>query len=355
MHTFWSIFYLFLIIGKYNTMKVTEIITEFTSWNDVQDARLKAKAAAGAVKLSEADIKKALQGKIEPPKGMTQADLVKQFKIYSSKNKSLANDAKWFSRATTATFGGFLIKIMGAAYVTNILRLNLESAEQDYFNKLSPEDYQRLRQAFIGEWMVQIFIPFLASAVLTSKWVLGVSRLLIGILTLGTGIFAGPMALAGIVIEQAAFTGLQYFLQSDTFRNWAAEHLAIFTILGYFPERAWNELRGFISKYVPGMDNPGMTADENEAEKKKKANPAAAASDEAEKKSAKDAMDVIDKKSVFVKGSRVTDAEGNLDPIAFVSQPVQWAIQNTPNDPNVKKMLALPRVPGGNYTPIKFA
>jgi len=339
-------------------MKVTEIISEFTSWNDVQSARLNAKAAANTAKLSEQAIADAIHGKTPLPAGMTQADVVKQAKIYSAKNAKLASDAKWVSRATTATFGGFLIKLMGAAYVTNLLRLNLESAEQDYFNKLSPEDYQRLRQAFIGEWMVQIFIPFLASAVLSSKWVLGISRLIIGILTLGTGIFAGPGALLGIAIEQAAFTGLQYFLQSDMFRDWAAEHLAIFTLIGYFPDRAWNELRAMVSA-LPGfnkiMDNPGKTADENEAEKKKKANPAAAAKDEAEAKAAKDAQDVVDKKSIFIQGTRVTDAKGNLDPNAFRQEQVQWAIRNKPNDPDVKKMLALPRIPGANYSVLKFA
>jgi len=332
-------------------MKVYEIINEewynplswFPSHSNATANVAKTQISAA---MSNDDLKRAMSGEIKVP-GMSQKEVEALYKSIAYDGNKAARAAAWEKRAVNLGNIAWVLKLLGVVTVCAELCYNLDQAEEAYIKGQlkTKEQFQTARQAFIGQWMIRFFTPWLSSMLLRSKWVLGISRFILGLLTLGTGVLDGPAALVGIVAEQAVFIAISEFLQSKMFEQWCGENVALLAVMGYWPDTAWDNLRKYLSE-IPVlntfMKNKGQGYYDSEKENRKKVNPEA----DAEEASIKAANAKSAKNAVVIAGIRITDADGYIDDEAYLNPNVQYAIKNNPTDPNVQKAATLPRRPG---------
>jgi len=239
-------------------------------------------------------------------------------------------------------------KIIGFFYITVDLYQNLDELEQAY-NKgtIQSDKYKTAHEAYVGLWMTQLMVPWLVRILRIEKIVSLLVRFVLAVASMGataiTGGALAPAVLAGVVVEQSVFTGIQYFLTSDTFKNWAKDYMVAFATIGYIPDELFNQLRGYISK-IPGIDkimkNPGDTFYQSQ-DKNRPADVRA-----------KDKLEVDgnagsvfgsvrdDPTAVIISNLRVDDGNGGVNK-AMVGPDVDAYVRLHPEDPMVQKFLKL--------------
>jgi hypothetical protein len=336
-------------LKRINTpMKVNEIICEVwynpLTWG---------KSAAASDPAATA---KAAKDALAAYKKVPGAD-AELIKVY----QSIVNDGNAAARAAAQTSllqkignWSWVLRVLGSLAICVELYYNLDQAEKHYMTgKTNPEQFEKARKAFIGLWTVQFFTPWFIHMIANSRLVLLLARVVLSVLTLGSGVLTGPAAIAGLVVEQAVFTALQAFMMTKTFENWMATNFfGALVAVGTVPDESWNLLRKYLSE-IPVintfMQNKGDTYYDSEKKIKQQKNPAAAAKDK--QADLQNALSVASsaKNSVVINGIDVTDAQGYLNDYAYMDPKVQYAIKYTPNDPNVKKLASIPRKPGSIY------
>jgi len=263
--------------------------------------------------------------------------------------KRLANEAAALKMAERMGPITALAKLLGFFYITVELYQNLEVLERAYNEgKIDSANYKKAHEAYIGLWMTQAMVPWLVKILAVQRIASFLVRAVLAIATLGataaTGGALAPAALAGIVIEQAAFTALQTFLASDTFKNWAKDYMVAFATIGHIPDELFNQLRGYISE-IPGMDkimkNPGKTFYQSQDLKR---SPDVRAKDKttADGNAGSIMHDIRDDPdAVVIAGNRVDDGKGGVNRLVAAGPQVQAAIKLHPEDPMVQKYLKL--------------
>jgi hypothetical protein len=162
--------------------------------------------------------------------------------------------------------------------------------------------------------------------------------------TAATGGALAPAALASMAVEQAAFSAIQIFLTSDTFKNWAKDYMTAFATIGYVPDELFNQLRKYVSD-LPGMSkimkNSGKTFYQSQDLNR---SPEVRAKDKsAVDDNAYSAMSSIkdDPDAVIIAGQRVDDGKGGVNRLIAAGPQVQAALQLHPDDPMVQKFKKL--------------
>jgi hypothetical protein len=245
-----------------------------------------------------------------------------------------------------------LAKLLGFFYITVDLYQNLDELEKAYNEgKVKSDWYKQAHEAYIGMWMVQLMVPWLTRILQVQRIVSILVRVVLAIATLGatavTGGALAPAALAGIVVEQAVFLGVQGFLTSDMFKNWAKDYMVAFATIGYVPDELFNQLRAYVSK-IPGVDkimkNPGDTFYQSQ-DKNRPADVRAKDDSKADTTPGgasllKDLRD--DPTNIVINGALVGNTKtGEIDKLMVASPTVQSQIKLHPEDPQVQKYLKL--------------
>lgn len=315
-----------------------------TTWFGGSEVKDAAKAGANA---------KAAKAGLDAAKKVPGAskDMIAAFEAITNDANTAARAASRASMLAKIGRWSIALKLLSSIEVCFELWYHLDQLEKLYFKGkenggLDQNQFAEKRKAFIGLWEIQFFVPWFASMLLNSKWVLTIGRILLGILTLGTGIIDGPAAIAGIVIEGAAFLALQQFLASKWFEQWLVDHwFSELVSLGTIPDESWNILRKYISE-IPVlntfMKNKGMTYYDSEREEKKKVNPAGVAADDLSAVSTYDDPRK-NKNAVIINGINIVQPDGTLDDYALMRPGVQTFIKLNPQDPAVLKIPSIPR------------
>ena len=240
-------------------------------------------------------------------------------------------------------------KLLGYFYITVDLYANLNAIEKDYNEgKINSAKYKEAHEAYVGLWVVQALVPWLAKTLRIGRMVNILVRVVLAIATLGGTVASGgalaPAAISGIVVEQAVFTAIQAFLASKMFENWAKDYMFAFATIGYIPDELYNQLRGLLSK-IPGvnkiMKNPGDTFYQSQEKERNRINPEAGAKDKSSQDPTFAANIKDDPKAIVIAGQRVDDGKGGINPQQAAGPQVQAAIQLHPDDPMVQKYLRL--------------
>jgi len=317
-------------------MKVYEVITPINEEFSLNPFKWGAKPTTGQLRSAAADIKAGTP-------------------VWAAKLgvKRLAN--KQAEAAVAERMGpaiGAIAKLAGFFYITVDLYQNLDELERAYNEgKVKSDWYKQAHEAYIGMWMVQLMVPWLTRILQVQRIVSILVRVVLAIATLGatavTGGALAPAALAGVVVEQAVFLGVQGFLTSETFKNWAKDYMVAFATVGYVPDELYNQLRAYISK-IPGVDkimkNPGDTFYQSQ-DKNRPADVRAKDDSKADTTPGgasllKDLRD--DPANIVINGALVGNTKtGEIDKLMVASPTVQSQIKLHPEDPQVQKYLKL--------------
>lgn len=266
-----------------------------------------------------------------------------------------ASKAEWVNSVGKVST---LLKALQAFEMLAETKYRLYVLEQRYLKgELNKQQFADYQKAFLGLAQIQFFTPWLASALLNSRVVIILARLLFGILTLGAGFFTGGLsAVMGIAVNAAVFTALQTFLRSSAFENWMFNHCLNFLVLaGEIPYASWSLLRQLLSqipilgKYIDSGGNPGMGYADAMAAKKKEVNPKAAADDEKVTDFGKLNTPNANANAVVIDGTNIVGSDGKLNDYAFMKPSVQIYIKHHPDDPAVKKIPSIPRAANSIY------
>jgi len=285
---------------------------------------------------------------------MAAADVKAGTPVWAAKLgvKRLANKQAELVMAERMGPWAALAKLLGFFYITVDLYQNLDELEKAYNEgKVKSDWYKQAHEAYIGMWMVQLMVPWLTRILQVQRIVSILVRVVLAIATLGatavTGGALAPAALAGIVVEQAVFLGVQGFLTSDMFKNWAKDYMVAFATIGYVPDELFNQLRAYVSK-IPGVDkimkNPGDTFYQSQ-DKKRPADVRAKDDSKADTTPGgasllKDLRD--DPTNIVINGALVGNTKtGEIDKLMVASPTVQSQIKLHPEDPQVQKYLKL--------------
>ena len=283
---------------------------------------------------------------------MAAADIKAGTPVWAAKLgvKRLANKQAELAMAERMGPWAALAKLLGFFYITVDLYQNLDELEKAYNEgKVKSDWYKQAHEAYVGMWMVQLMVPWLTRILQVQRIVSILVRVVLAIATLGatavTGGALAPAALAGIVVEQAVFLGVQGFLTSDMFKNWAKDYMVAFATIGYVPDELFNQLRAYVSK-IPGVDkimkNPGDTFYQSQ-DKKRPADVRAKDDSKADTTPNGSMLANIkdDPTAVVIAGYRVDDGAGGINRIVAAGPQVQAAIKLHPEDPMVQKFLKL--------------
>lgn len=334
----------FEVITPPQQIQLDEVWYNPMTWFGTGDKASNAKQAA-----SNAKALKAAQAAAAKVKGASP----EVQKVLADIAKGATVQAKEAARTSlVAKIGNmaYILTILGAIAISVELYYNFSALEKKYnAGELNQQQYKEAHEAYWGLWVVQFMAPWLARTLGIAKLVTFLIRLIVGVMTLGVGFFSGGVAagaaISGIVVEQAVFTAIQGFMMTKTFENWMAEHMfKPLVMLGSIPDESWNILRGYLSK-LPGlnkiMSNPGSDFYTDKEKEKERINPAAAARDRQDAQNAENDSVFTDKNAIVINRTRVTDKDGNLDPNIMARPGIQAYISVNPNDPAVKKALAL--------------
>lgn len=243
----------------------------------------------------------------------------------------------------------YIAKVLGFFYITVQLYINLDELEKAYnAGTVNSANYKKAHEAYVGLWMTQLMVPWLVKVLRVQKLVSLLVRVVFAIGSLGataaTGGALAPAALASMAVEQAAFSAIQIFLTSDTFKNWAKDYMTAFATIGYVPDELFNQLRKYVSD-LPGMSkimkNSGKTFYQSQDLNR---SPEVRAKDKsAVDDNAYSAMSSIkdDPDAVIIAGQRVDDGKGGVNRLIAAGPQVQAALQLHPDDPMVQKFKKL--------------
>lgn len=135
---------------------------------------------------------------------------------------------------------------------------HLAFAEELYANgSISPEEFKRQRGWYIGMWELQVLAPTIARALMVSRLVALVARVLVTLITatvgtvaaVPTGGAAAAGSIAAVVAEQAFFIWLQKWLQSEQAQDFLIKHVMMpIVMVGKVSDDAWDMLTGYYKK-----------------------------------------------------------------------------------------------------------
>lgn len=266
-------------------------------------------------------------------------------KVLANISATATTEAKAASRvALSAKVGNMmhLLTALGAVAITIELYYNWDAIEKQYnAGDLNKAQYKEAHEAYFGLWVIQFMVPWLARILGIAKILAIFVRIIVGVLTLGSSALTGGAtffaSVAGLVIEQAIFTGIQAFMMTKTFETWMAQHFfTTLVTIGTIPDESWNVLRGYLTK-IPGVDklvkNPGDDFYTSQ-DKNRPANIRA-------KDTSDDVHSYSDPKAIVINGVVVADGKGKIDDYALMGPFVKNYIDLNPDDPNVQKLKAL--------------
>jgi hypothetical protein len=209
-----------LLVAKYTTMKISDLITEKSQL-----------PKTGGMYNSMVRLHKAVQIRKQRKNDQIEKKLAKWAEKIKWWNKFL-----WILGLTTA-----IEELLRHSYIAEDM---YATGEID-----SPEALQQYREFLWGQFVLTTLTPTLVSKLKITSIVMFIVRVIITAMTAAGAIVVSPTGIGAVggaavlVAEQAFFTGLQMFLQSEMATNFLAERLFKPLVwLGTVPEAIWNEL-----------------------------------------------------------------------------------------------------------------
>jgi hypothetical protein len=224
-----------------------------------------------------------------------------------------------------------LLRLLGIAEACYELWNNLGEAEAMYTDgELDQAKLQDFRQFYTGVFIAQVVVPAVIRALANSRYVVWIARLLVKVVTLGSSVATAGASIVALIASEAFFTWLTMWLGSKAAVDWMSNTLMEpLILLGTVPEAAWSSLTSYYEKTdvkrvaggkptgkTPGGIGTGVTP-------------------------------LVP--PTVIAGVRVSDANGNLMPLAALAPSVQNAIKD-PNSAAAKQLAALPKAPEDTAT-----